>query len=418
MGWFQRTFSNSPEARLERAERYWLNHEYNKVRLELEELSDSRAQDLYNMAVQKLLKLNLEEAHARYSSGDSEGAESHLELAKQFGASRQQIQETRNSGRSIQAEDQAKRVAAAQRKAASKHFQGDDPIWSLPPDDPRLQYAIHLEGYPAELRERLIPLGQEFAQAVLAIQQGNGQQIVATLSNYIEREPAVRYERARAAMSIGDFSLAISDLMLFGKEVGHQVINNTHTGALLGQLMAQMGRGSEGIDTMTELLEDDQHISMRIVRSQLFYQLGKLDIAEKETQLLLKELPKSQPLIRQLAQIRVDQDNRISAANVLEAGFATCCATGTCSAQPPDIQSVRLLARIYLEDRVLPERTDELLQQLRGLVQQPTWEDQYLMTLHARNNGDSVATSLASQLYQVLKDGDPRRAWVEQAFEL
>lgn len=60
MGWFQRTFSNSPEARLERAERYWINQEYNKVRLELEELSDARAQDLYNMAVQKLLELNLE----------------------------------------------------------------------------------------------------------------------------------------------------------------------------------------------------------------------------------------------------------------------------------------------------------------------------------------------------------------------
>ena len=239
MGWFQRTFSNSPEARLERAERYWSNHEYNKVRLELEELSDSRAQDLYNMAVQKLLELNLEEAHARYSSGDIEGAESHLSGQK-IGASRQQIK--RQIGRSIQAEEQAKRTAAAQRKAASKHFQGEDPIWSLPPDDPRLQYAIHLEGYPAELRERLIPLGQEFAQAVLAIQQGNGQQLVATLSNYIEREPAVRYERARAAMSIGDFSLAISDLMLFGQEVGHQVINNTHTGALLGQLMAQMGK--------------------------------------------------------------------------------------------------------------------------------------------------------------------------------
>ena len=133
---------------------------------------------------------------------------------------------------------------------------------------------------------------------------------------------------------------------------------------------------------------------------------------------MLKELPTSQPLIRQLAQIRMAQDNRISAANVLEAGFATCCATGSCSAQRPDVQSVRLLARIYLEDRVLPERTDDLLQQLRGLVQQPTWEDQYLMTLNARNNGDSVAKSLAQQLYNALKDGDPRRAWVEHAFEL
>ena len=111
---------------------------------------------------------------------------------------------------------------------------GDDPIWSLPPDDPRLQYALHLETYPVEVRERLIPLGQEFAEAVLSIQQGNGNDGVSILSNYIEREPAVRYERARAAMAIGNLPLAIADLMTFGDEVGHCVIGNVHTGALLG----------------------------------------------------------------------------------------------------------------------------------------------------------------------------------------
>ena len=163
--------------------------------------------------------------------------------------------------------------------------------WSLPPDDPRLQYAIHLEGYPPTLRKELIPLGQEFAQAVLALQRGQGSQTISTLSNYIEREPAVRYERALAAISTGDLALAISDLMLFGQEVGHQVINNTHTGALLGQLMAKVGRGAEGIDTMTKLIEEDQHVSMRIVRSQLQYQLGKLTIAEHETQQCSKNSP-------------------------------------------------------------------------------------------------------------------------------
>ena len=182
--------------------------------------------------------------------------------------------------------------------------------------------------------------------------------------------------------------------------------------------MAQVGRGSEGIDTLSELIQDDTHPTMRIVRSQLYIQQGKLEIAEKETQTLLKEIPKSQPLIRQLASIRLKQDNRISAANVLEAGFASCCETGSCSAQRPDVQSVRLLARIYLEDQVLPERCNELLQQLQGLTQKPTWEDQYLITLQARNRGDTIAQSLALKLLAALKEGDPRRQWVQQAFQL
>lgn len=418
MGWWQRTFSNSPAARLERAELFWKNQEYNKVRLEVQDLTDSRAQDLYNLSLEKLITLNLDEAHARFSLGDSIGAEEHLMLAKEFGASNRQIQEIRKSGRAIQRMDLEKKQAKAAEKENKRQMHGDDPIWSLPPEDPRLQYALHLETYPVEVRERLIPLGQEFAEAVLSIQQGNGVDGVSILSNYIEREPAVRYERARAAMTIGNLPLAIADLMTFGEEVGHCVIGNIHTGALLGQLMAQAGRTAEGIDTMSSLIADDEHISMRIVRSQMHLQQGNLQIAEKETQQLLKELPKSQPLIRQLATVRLQQDNRISAANILEAGFSSCCETGSCSAQRPDVQSVRLLARIYLEDRVLPERCSELLQQLQGLVPQPIWEDQYLITLHARNNGDSVANSLAKKLHDVLKDGDPRRGWITKNFSM
>ena len=416
MGWWQRTFSNTPAARLERAEIFWSNEEYNKVRLEVQDLTDARAQDLYNLSLERLVTLNLDEAHARFSLGDSTGAEEHLMLAKEFGASNSQVQDIRRSGRAIQQMDLAKKRAKAAEKENQKQMHGDDPIWSLPPDDPRLQYALHLETYPVEVRERLIPLGQEFAEAVLSIQQGNGGDGVSILSNYIEREPAVRYERARAAMAIGNLPLAIADLMTFGDEVGHCVIGNVHTGALLGQLMAQVGRTAEGIDTMSSLIADDEHISMRIVRSQMQLQQGHLEIAEKETQQLLKELPKSQPLIRQLATIRLEQDNRISAANILEAGFSSCCETGSCSAQRPDVQSVRLLARIYLEDRVLPDRCNELLQQLQSLVPQPIWEDQYLITLHARNNGDSVANSLAQKLHDALKEGDPRRTWITKNF--
>lgn len=418
MGWWQRTFSNSPAARLERAELFWKNEEYNKVRLEVQDLTDSRAQDLYNLALERLVTLNLDEAHARFSLGDSVGAEDHLLLAKEFGATNRQVQDIRKSGKAIQRMDLEKKRAKAAEKESKKQMHGDDPIWSLPPDDPRLQYALHLETYPVEVRERLIPLGQEFAEAVLSIQQGKGVDGISILSNYIEREPAVRYERARAAMTVGNLPLAIADLMTFGDEVGHCVIGNVHTGALLGQLMAQTGRTDEGIDTMSSLIADDEHVSMRIVRSQMHLQKGNLAVAEKETQQLLKELPKSQPLIRQLATVRLQQNNRISAANILEAGFSSCCETGSCSAQRPDVQSVRLLARIYLEDRVLPERCTELLQQLQGLVPQPIWEDQYLITLHARNSGDTIANSLAKKLHDVLKEGDPRRKWVVDNFSI
>lgn len=417
MGWFQRTFFNTPAARIERATIYLEQKEYNKVRLELQELAEPVAQDMYNHAIIGLKEKNLEEALARFSSGDYAGAQEHLELAKEFGATGQEISKIQQEGVEFQRQAKAERIAKKQAKEKTKQIQGNDPIWSLPPDDPRLQYAIHLEGYPVEIREKLIPLGQEFALAVLNIDH-NPEESMQVISNFIEKEPASRFERARAAIAAGNHPMAISDLFTFGAEFGHQEIANMHTGALLGQLLASVGRGSDGIEAMNDIIEKDDNPAIRIVRSQLYMQNSQLDKAEKETQALLKEYPKSQQLIRQLAEIRMINGNRISAANVLETGFATCCETGSCSAQRPDVASVRLLTRIYLEDRVLPDRTQELLLQLQGLVQEPTWEDQYLLTLHRRNQDDPIATDIAKQLYAMLKEGDPRQNWIRQAFPL
>lgn len=417
MGWFQRTFLNNPEARMERAEIHLQRREFNHARLELEGLDEPLAMQKLEEARKGLASLNLEEAQARFSSGDDVGALEHLNLAHEFGADQNDIRRVKELGRSFQQQRRQEAIEKQKARDKSHKIKGNDPIWSLPPEDPRLQYALRLEEYPVELREKLIPLGQEFAQAVLSI-DSNPQEALQVMNNFVEQEPAVRYERALAALACGEYPLAISDLMTFGQEVGHQEIGTVHTGALLGQLMAQLGRQTEGLKTMEELLKDDNHPSMRIVRSQLLFHNGQYKIAEQETQKLLKEYPKSQPLIRQLAEIRIKLENRISAANVLEAGFASCCATGTCGSQPPDIASMRLLARIYLEDRAVPERSDELLQQLSHMVKQPTWEDQYLITLKSRNDGNPVAQELAVKLFQMLKDGDPRQKWITEAFDL
>jgi len=415
MGWFQRTFLNTPEARIERAKIFLQENDFNNARLELEELSHPEAQNMLNKALIGLTELNLKEAEARFSSGDDQGGLEHLKLAKQFGASSEQVRDVQKIGAQYQ---QERRMQAMQKMAEKNKVEpkGNDPIWSLPPDDPRLQYAIHLEGYPVVLREKLIPLGQEFAQAVLQIDQGNPKQALETIGNFIEREPAARYERARAALAIGEFPLAMSDLMVFGEELGHQEINNVHTGALLGQLFAQSGRGIEGIEKLNDIISADSHPSLRIVRAQLLERDGQLQEAEKEVQELIKDHPSSQPLIRQLAQIRVKLGNRISAANTLEAGFASCCATGSCSSQPPDIGALRLLARIYLEDRVMPDRVSDLLNKLSSRVQQPIWEDQYLLALQARNEGSPFAKEMAQKLFAALKDGDPRQNWMKDSF--
>ena len=70
-------------------------------------------------------------------------------------------------------------------------------------------------------------------------------------------------------------------------------------------------------------------------------------------------------LIRQLAGIKLKQGKRGEAAAVLESALERCCTPGKCSSQPLDVNAVRMLARIYLEDRVQEKRTQTLLSDLQ-----------------------------------------------------
>ena len=117
-------------------------------------------------AMTGLVEANLEEGRARYSSGDREGAEEHLALARTFGATAEQLRQARRMGREAMPAPKPKRTPAAEGPV------GDDPIWSLPPDDPRLRYALMVETYPAHLRERLMALGPAFAEAALLTDNG------------------------------------------------------------------------------------------------------------------------------------------------------------------------------------------------------------------------------------------------------
>ena len=172
MGFFQRLFSNSPQARMERAELFMAKGRLNDARLELEGLDEPQAKAAYERVVGILARKNLEEAQARFSSGDYQGAQDHLELAKNFGATNEDIRQIRQSGNQLKKERQRK-IMEERRKKNTLQPVKDDPIWSLPPDHPKYRYAMRIENYPKELRMRLISLGSGFADAYLEAEDGD-----------------------------------------------------------------------------------------------------------------------------------------------------------------------------------------------------------------------------------------------------
>ena len=254
MGWFSRTFGSSIEAKIERAEYFLERQEYNDARLEIVNIDTPKAKELRKECTEKLALLNLEHAQGRFSAGEYDAAKEHLELARSFGATTQQIQQVRNQGRIYRKEREEK----AREERESKRIQrdiGDNFIWGLPDDDPRLRYAMRVERYPQELHKRLVQLGTGFAEATLAIEDLGPQTALPMLAPFLEKDPVARFEHMRAALGVGDVHQALADLLIFKEQLGHHIIDGMHTKALLSQLLTQTGQSEQALK---ELDQDNQ----------------------------------------------------------------------------------------------------------------------------------------------------------------
>jgi len=413
MGWFSRTFGWSEEAKMERALYFFEQEQYNDARIELIDIDNPQAKELLQQCNSALSELNLKHAEGRFSAGEYDAAKEHLDLARSFGATSEQIQNVRKQGRIYRQERDIARKKAREDKKVQRDI-GDNFIWGLPDDDPRLRYAMRIERYPEELHKRLIQLGTGFAEATLAIEDLSPQTALDMLEPYVEKDPVARFEHMRAALGAGDIHQGLADLIIFKEQVGHHIIDGMHTKALLSQLLAQTGQSEEALKEIDT--EDENHPAVSMVRAQILESRNQLDEAENELLSLLKKLPKNLGLYKSLARVKIKKNERAEATNILESALESCCKTGTCGSQPLDPNLLRMLAQIYLEDRVELPRAKELLRDIARITSHTTWEDQYLAALAGRNDGHPFSQNITKTLLSNLGEKDPRRAMVLRAF--
>jgi hypothetical protein len=406
-------FGISDEQKIKRAKKYLEEEQFNNARMEIFGIDNPEAQNLYKESCQGLAQINIQEAQARFNSNDFSGAQEHLELARQFGASETEIRQARKLGRQRKNEvEEEKRQLLSQRNKIE--VVGDDPVWSLPPDHPHIRYAIKIKSYPNNVQKKLIDLGPGFAEASLLIDDGRYQEAYEQLTTFVEQEPAARFERAKAALQLQQLNLAIGDLFIFGEKIGHCVIDGTHTAALLSQLLKHTHRPQEAL----EAVSNTDHPSAILVRAEIEESQGKFQIAQDLIKNLLQKYPSDLNLIRRLAHLKVKNEERPEATQILESALHRCCAPGKCGSQPFDVYAARLLVRIYLEDRVDEQRSKELLKEIQKHSREVTWEDQYLSALYARNTNQPYTKELALKLLAQLSEQDPRRMWLSSSFPI
>lgn len=412
MSFFAKLFRTDPASKCARAEKLLQRGEYNEARWALEGLEGETAEGLRAQALLGLQHLNLDEARARMLAGDRQGGEDLLALAQDFGATPAAAQAVRAAARAELERERAEAAEKAAREAVVVS-EGDDPLWSLPPDDPRLRYAVLLEAWPEGLRERLVKLGGAYAQAVMLLEEGQPQAALAALLPYVDAEPAAGWDAARAALQLGKLELAAVQLQKLREGVGHQRIGNTETAVLEAQVLSRIGQGDQALSLIDGELKKGEALSLRGARASVLEALDRPAEAEREVSALIERAPKDQGLYRLLARAREAQGDRVGAANALEVCLAhTCSSPGKCGNQAFDVAAGRMLARLYLEDRAEPARVAELLEQISQNAQGADWDDHYLTALIARNNRSAELPTMASQLEGALHPGDPRRAWV------
>lgn len=401
------------------------------ARLEVLEIDHDDARAVLGQAEQALALKNLQTAISWAEAGDDHRVASHLELAENFhhGGLEDEFRDGRRRLRELRAARSEEAARAKQQKAARQ--MAADPLgltgganWlDKPPPgdlyDPRLdeleaRVALIIEGYPDGLRQTVAQLGADFAKAVIDLDDNRADRALQALLALPDDQPLVRWERARACHALNDPKAAAAEIRAFAELAGgHHDMGRSHSGELLALVTVEAG---------------DPHGALRVLRSvratdpkrgtMLFAQLleatGDLGEAEKVLTGLIGQHPRTQSLYSMLCRVRLRGGHRAEAMRALEASLeAVCCTPGKCGSQPPNLDILRSLSTLYLEDGVERERALELADQAFGLVEKPLWEDIYLRALVARVTQDPEATDFATRLRTLTPAGDPRAARLE-----
>lgn len=435
MGLFSWLFP-SDDDRMDKAEKALAASEFSNARQELEGIDGPRAEELRMRANDGLKNINVALAVACAESGELDRAREHIQLAANFAqkgdpelrGARRALREARERGGPVEAPrtlgmsgdvfGMGGMPQPAEGEAPDTGPEGDDALYSLPPDDPRVRFALLLENYPEQLRERIVALGQDYASAVLGIEDGHPEHALDVLAPYVSKDIVARYERGRAAAMAGRHGLAISELQAFVDVEGHIVAGPHSTALMLAASLARERRPAEAMEVLeTALRADPKNVGLRANRAALLEAMGRPEEADEAARLVVRDA-RHMGMYKLMARVRLAAGKRTEAMQALEAGLTSCCPSGTCGAQAFDVEAGRQLAQLYLEDRVDTPRARQLLGRIKRSLRSPGWFEGYLEALIARNEEDPRLSDQVRMLAAGVREDDPRSRMMAEAFGL
>ena len=424
-------FFPSPADRVAKARKLLAAGREADARLEVLGLEEPEAQALMVEAENALVLKNLEAAVSWARTGDDRRVHLHLELAEQFhhGGHEQAFRDARREMREIRAErSTAEKRAKEEREtkllaADPLGLQGGPSLLDpqLPDDmfdedreELEARLALMVENYPEKLRDGITQLGAPFARAVLDLEDGRADRALSVLLDLPDGAPLVCWERARAALALGDPKAAARAARQFANAAGgHFQMGSVHSGVFLAQVTAQAGDMPGALRIIRGVRAQNERLG-GLLFAQLLEATGELAEAEGVLTGLIRDNSRQRGLYQLLARVRLRGGHRMPAMKALEASLNVGCSTpGKCGYQPPNLDILRTLATLYLEDGIERPRALELAGQAASLVEKRTWEDTYLAALAARASGDPEAKRIVDTLRSSTPEG-PLQARLQQ----
>jgi tetratricopeptide (TPR) repeat protein len=427
-----------PEDRIRSAKEALAKGRPDHARLDVLELDHPEAKGLLAQAETALARLNLDAALMAGRTGDDERAAEHLDLAESFhhGGLEEEFRKTRAELRDIRAgRDQAEQARGREERARLLSVDplgltggpsfldptSDGSAFDEEAEELAQRLALHFEGYPEALRARARALGAPFAEAVLSASDGRWGQAWTQLGALPDTEAVVCWERARAAEALEDAASAITALRRFAEVLpGHSPMGGDHSAVFLARLLLAQNDQRGALRVLRDLAASGGKLPPQgaFLLARLLASDGDLPAAEALLRRLVAAHPKEEALYTTLARVRLQGGHRPEAMRALEASMQQCCTTpGKCGSKPPDLDTHRLLATLYLEDGIETERALELARTAGGLVAQPVWDDAYLAALVARSQGRTDALELARRLRDHTPPNSPLLARVERLLQ-
>lgn len=344
--------------------------------------------------------MNREEAGYSADAGELERAMDLLVVAMENAPSEGVRRDIQREMDRLERRSVARERGRVAQELGRRHAVGSQDVTPMVADQAEPEHAIedlfevYLAGLVPEVAERYRSLGPDFAAAFVALNHGDVKHALTLMRKVDPPEESkvyLSFERARVALMLGMTREARALITEVATAHGYGPIYLEGSPSV-AQLEAEaLLAAEEHADALVALRKglslDPENNNLIILEIQMMIGLGELDPAVKKIEGRLKKNSKDRNMYLLRHQLELARKDDIAAANALERGMSTCCASGNCGAADRDIP--RTLIRHYMRMEQNSKRVDELLSQLfRSQGGQGEWIDLYLRARFYKWQGD------------------------------